>query len=177
MPEYRRNWISGGSRLFTVTLQDRGSNLLVDEIVRLRRIVHRVRRWYPFRIDAWVVLPDHMHAVWTLPEGDAKFALRWRQIKAGFSRGLDCPGNDHRSRDASEETDTWQPRNREYVIRNEEDFRRCLDYVHMNPVRHGLVDRAIDWPYSTFHRYVAGGTYPEEWGGRVDARVMRGGRP
>ncbi len=93
MPSYRRTWVPGGTYFFTVTLHDRRSNLLTREIDLLRRVVAQTRRRHPFRIDAWVVLPEHMHCLWTLPPDDADFATRWKVIKSGFARRI--PATNH----------------------------------------------------------------------------------
>jgi len=165
MTEYRRNWTPGGSYFFTLALADRSSGLLVREIDRLRDAVRQVRVRWPFRIDAWVVLPDHLHAVWTLPPGDADYATRWRLIKSNFSRGLPTDEPRSQSRIAKGERGLWQRRYWEHGIRDERDYQRHLDYVHFNPVKHGHVARVADWPYSTFARYVRDGCYPSDWGG------------
>src|SRR3954469_19186676 len=116
-------------------------------------------------IDAMVVLPDHLHAIWTLPEGDADFATRWRLIKSGFSRRVARGERISDSRAAKAERGIWQRRYWEHTIRDETDFSRHIDYIHFNPVRHGLVRRVEDWPYSSFHRYVRNGTLPDDWAG------------
>ncbi|WGS86328.1 transposase [Methylomonas sp. UP202] len=166
MPNYRRAFVPGGTWFFTVNLLERKNNdLLVLEIDLLRETVRAVRKRYPFHIDAWVVLPDHMHAVWTLPPGDADFSKRWRLIKSGFSRAL--PKTEYRSnvRKVANERGIWQRHFWEHLIRDETDFERHVDYVHVNPLKYGLVTRVIDWPYSSFHRYVENGIYPGNWGG------------
>ena len=126
---------------------------------------------YPFHMDAWVVLPDHLHAVLTLPPGDANFGLRWRLIKSGFSRAL--PKTEYRSvvRKNAGERGIWQRHYWEHLIRDDADYQRHVDYVHMNPMKHGYVKRVRDWPHSTFHRYVADGVYPADWCGDVDVAV------
>jgi len=118
-------------------LQRHNNDLLVREIGLLRETVSRVRKRHPFRIDAWVVLPEHMHAVWTLPPGDADFSKRWRLIKSAFSRAL--PKTERRSnvRQSAGERGIWQRHYSEYWIRGEADYQRHLDYVHANPVKHG----------------------------------------
>ncbi len=172
MPNYRRIFIPGGTWFFTVNLLERKNNdLLIREVDFLRETVRAVRERYPFKIDAWVVLPEHMHAVWTLPPGDADFSKRWRLIKSGFSRTL--PKTEYRSnvRKMAGERGIWQRHFWEHLIRDETDFEHHVDYVHVNPVKHGLVSRVIDWPYSSFHRYVEKGIYPENWGGDLDLTV------
>ena len=166
MPDYRRYRVPGGCYFFTVTLLKRFPNdLLVRHIDRLREVVRAVRNRRPFHIDAWVVLPDHMHAVWTLPPGDDKFSSRWHLIKAAFARSL--PPTEHRSvvQRRRGERGIWQRRFWEHVIRDEHNYAAHLDYLHYNPVKHGHVARVRDWPYSSFHRCVQRGMYPLDWGG------------
>src|SRR5262245_49013311 len=167
MPRYLRAHIEGGVFFFTVTLADRSSDVLVRQVDRLRRVYASVQKRYPFETVAICVLPDHLHAIWSLPEGDADFPLRWNLIKAGFSRGL--AGN--RPRTASKmnrrERGIWQRRYWEHAIRNDADLERHVDYIHFNPVKHGHVSKVCDWPHSSFHRYVAKGVLPEDWGGEV----------
>ena len=112
-----------------------------------------------------VVLPDHLHTIWTLPEGDADFSTRWRLIKSAFSRNLTSDERISWSRATKGERGIWQRRYWEHTIRDEEDFTRHTDYVHINPVKHELVTRVKDWPYSSFHRMVKIGTYPTDWAG------------
>lgn len=172
MPNYRRALIPGGTWFFTVNLLERKNNdLLIRQVDLLRETVHAVRKRYPFQIDAWVVLPEHMHAVWTLPPGDADFSKRWRLIKSRFSRAL--PKTEFRSnvRKVANERGIWQRHFWEHSIRDETNFERHVDYVHVNPVKHGLVARVIDWPYSSFHRYVEQGVYSANWGGDLMASV------
>ena len=134
----------------------------------MRETVRRVRERYPFRIDAWVILPDHLHCVWTLPPGNANFSTRWRLIKSRFSRGL--PETERRSavRKAAGELGIWQRHYWEHLIRDDADYQRHVDYTHVNPLKHGLVKRVSDWPHSTFHRYVAKGIYSGDWCGEVN---------
>ena len=164
MPDYRRHRVAGGTYFFTLALLDRRSELLVREIAALRAAVVRAQRLHPFRIDAWVVLPEHMHAVWTLPAGDAGYSARWGLIKRWFSAALP-PGEERSaSRAAKGERGIWQRRFWEHTVRDAEDFARHVDYVHFNPVKHGLAGRAGEWPHSTFRRAVARGDYPADWG-------------
>ncbi len=140
-------------------------HLLIDHIDLLRQAFRYVRRRHLFDIQAVVVLPDHMHAIWTLPEGDADFALRWRLIKSVFSRGLPAGERISASRADKSERGIWQRRYWEHTLRDEEDFARHADYIHFNPVKHRYVSRVRDWPYSSFHRMVRLGVYPLDWGG------------
>ena len=163
MTEYRRYFIPCGTYFFTVNLAERTRRLLVEHVDLLRAAVAVTRREYPFRFDAVVILPDHLHAIWTLPPGDADFSVRWRKIKARFSRGLPHIERRSTSRAGKGERGIWQRRFWEHAIRDEDDLRRHVDYIHYNPVKHGHCRKVADWPYSTFHRYVALGIYPEDW--------------
>jgi putative transposase len=154
MTTYHRNFIAGGRFFFTVNLAERRRRLLVQHIDELRSAFRETRQRHPFTIDAVVVLPDHLHTVWTLPEGDADFATRWRLIKTAFSRSLPTGERISDSRAAKGERGIWQRRYWEHTIRDDEDFARHVDYVHINPVKHGLAPRVGDWPYSSFHRMV-----------------------
>ena len=168
MVNYRRDHTPGATWFFTVNLADRRSDLLVREIDHLRSAVRRVRKDWPFRIEAWVVLPDHMHAIWTLPAGDHDFSTRWRLIKSHFSRGLPRQEAISPSRAKKGERGLWQRRFWEHRIRDERDLRHHLDYIHINPVKHGHVRQAADWPFSTFERYVRQGVYSRDWGTGID---------
>jgi putative transposase len=164
MVRYRRNFLPGGTFFFTVTLDDRSSSALIDHVGLLRAAFRHARNEKPFTIDAIVILPDHLHAIWTLPEGDADFSDRWRRIKGAFTRGalargVSAPRN-HRGEYA-----LWQRRFWEHTVRNDEDFERCANYIHFNPVKHGLVLLPVAWPYSSLHRYVRAGVLPPDWGG------------
>jgi putative transposase len=167
MPQYLRAKIEGGMFFFTVTLADRSSDLLLRHIEHLRKVYRTVERRYPFETIAICVLPDHLHTIWSLPSGDSNFPARWSQIKSGFSRAVP----DSKSRSASKvvkrEKGIWQRRFWEHVIRNDIDLERHVDYIHFNPVKHGYVTRVRDWPHSSFHRYVARGDLPVDWGGDV----------
>ena len=173
MTDYRRNRLEGGTYFFTVNLLDRRSDLLVRSIDDLRSAVRLSLTVAPYHIDAWVVLPDHLHCVWTLPNGDADFSSRWRAIKARFSRSID-PGEDRSSSRISRgERGIWQRRFWEHTIRDDRDYAAHLDYIHFNPVKHGLVPEPRLWPFSTFHRDVSRGLYPATWGGAgVDLTVV-----
>jgi putative transposase len=161
MTGYRRNFIPGGCFFFTVNLAERPLRLLTEHIDELRNAFRKVRRQHPFTIDAMVVLPDHLRSVWSLPEGDADSATRWRLIKSIFSPGLPADERISGSRAAKGERGIWQRRYWEHAVRDDSDFARHVDYVHINPVKHGLVARVRDWPFSSFHRMVKQGVYPE----------------
>jgi putative transposase len=165
MPDYRRNRVEGGSYFFTVNLRDRRSDMLVTHIHALRDAVRTTRARHPFHIDAWVVLPDHMHCLWTLPAGDADFSARWQMIKALFSRSAPRPEDRAASLVRKREAGIWQRRYWEHTIRDERDYAAHMDYVHFNPVKHGLAAHPAGWAYSTFRRCVALGIYPPDWAG------------
>ena len=168
MSRYRRADTPGATYFFTIVTYRRQPFLCDPDVrIALREAITKVRKLYPFHIDGWVLLPDHLHAIWTLPPGDAFFPLRWQQIKRGVTRS--CGERLHRaawmtkSKTRHRESTLWQRRYWEHQIRDDADFERHMDYLHYNPVKHGLVKRVRDWPYSSFHRHVAAGVYREEW--------------
>jgi putative transposase len=184
MTEYRRHRIPGGTYFFTVNLYDRRTALLTAKIEILGAAIRKVRATKPFQINAFVVLPDHLHAVWTLPESDLDYSGRWRAIKTEFSKQI--PPNEWRSasRAAKGERGLWQRRFWEHTIRDDKDFATHIDYIHWNPVKHGLATSAADWPHSSFHKAVENGLYPADWAGtgidlydagEVDPGGMRSG--
>ena len=174
MPDYRRAWHPGGTYFFTVNaLQRQGNDLLIRHIDALRDVVRQVRRAHPFQIHAWVVLPDHLHCVIELPPEDTDFALRWRLIKLGFSKRIPATERLSSVRRARAERGLWQRRYWEHLIRDGRDFAAHMDYVHFNPVKHGHAGSVADWPYSTFHRLVAAGMYPLDWGGSAQADAVQ----
>lgn len=171
--DYRRAWHPGGTYFFTVNCLQRNNNdLLIRNIDLLRAAVAKVKSTHPFMIHAWVVLPDHMHCVMELPERDSDFATRWRLIKMLFSRGISKDEYRSEIRKQRRERGIWQRRYWEHLIKNEADYRAHMDYVHINPVKHGLVKRVKDWPYSTFHKLVEQGVYPQDWSGGMEEDVM-----
>ena len=169
MPNYRRTFVPGGCWFFTVNLLDRRQTLLVDHIADLRKAVAATRQRLPFEIGAFVVLPDHLHAIWQLPPDDHDFSTRWRLIKGRFAKAL--PRNEPRSavRVARNERGIWQRRFWEHLIRDEADYARHVEYCWVNPLKHGLVARVSDWPHSSFHRDVRAGFVPVDWGGEINA--------
>jgi putative transposase len=171
MVRYRRNFVPGGTFFFTVTLADRTSSMLVHHVNALRSAFRIARRESPFAIDAIVILPEHLHAIWTLPSGDPDYSGRWRRIKAHFTHRLVAAGAPVERRRNGEYA-LWQRRFWEHTIRDETDFERHVDYVHFNPVRHKLVSRVCDWPYSSFHVYVRRGLLSADWAGDVDEPMM-----
>jgi len=166
MSRYRRILVPGATYFFTVALADRKSCLLVEEIDRLRKTYGDVHRSLPFTTIAICVLPDHIHALWRLPEGDADYSGRWSRMKSGFSRGLPSAERSA-SKQLRREKGIWQRRFWEHQIRDHADLERHVDYIHYNPVKHGLVNRVADWPHSSFHRYVSAGWLDADWAGSV----------
>jgi len=163
MTSYRRLRIAGGTYFFTVNLADRGSRLLVDRIGTLCVACRAVLAEHPVRIGAMVVLPDHLHAVWALPPGDADFSIRWKKIKTAFTKSTGATGPVSRSQRERGERGVWQRRFWEHAIRDAADLERHVAYCWFNPVKHGLVGRVADWPYSSFHRDVRAGIVAEDW--------------
>jgi putative transposase len=172
MVRYRRNHVEGGIYFFTLGLEDRRSTALVDHIGQLRAAFRAARQERPFTIDAIVILPDHLHAILTLPQEDSDFVGRWRRVKGYFSTRLLAAGTAIR-RHANGELALWQRRYWEHTIRDEDDFARHIDYIHYNPVKHGLVTRGHDWPHSSFHLYVRRGLLLQDWAGDVIEGVSR----
>ncbi len=169
MPDYRRWYVPGGTYFFTLVTFDR-LGLLASDLARplLRDAIDEVRAEMPFRIVAWVLLPDHLHTVWTLPHGDSEYSERWKRVKGTFSKSYLARGGKegvrNRSRRRRREAAVWQRRFWEHSVEDEDDLLDCVDYVHWNPVKHGLVRRVRDWPWSTFHRFVEAGHYTADWG-------------
>jgi putative transposase len=176
MTQYRRSKVEGASYFFTVNCaQRRGNHLLTEHIDLLRKVIRGVRTGHPFRIDAMVVLPDHLHCIWSLPSGDADYKTRWALIKAGFSRAMPPGEQRSQSRIQRGERGIWQRRYWEHLIRDDRDYRRHVDYIHWNPVKHGWVERVRDWPYSSFHAYVRRGVVGNDWAGEMDEFLEIGG--
>ncbi|MGK5094608.1 transposase [Deltaproteobacteria bacterium TL4] len=164
--QYRRWYQQGGTYFFTVVTHQRIPILTQpDNINRLRSCFGKVMTRYPFHIDAIVILPDHLHALWRMPEGDHNFSTRWRLVKSCFSKGISTPVN------SRGEKQIWQHRFWEHLIRDEDDWRRHMDYIHYNPVKHGLVNSPKDWPYGSFEKMVAEGIYPESWGSQMPQNI------
>ncbi|WP_439503312.1 REP-associated tyrosine transposase [Methylophaga sp.] len=161
--QYRRAFVAGGTYFFTVNLLERDKSLLTDHIDLLKTAFRRVKLSHPFYIDAMVVLPDHLHVIWTLPENDFDFATRWRLIKSHFSRSLPSTERINLSRLKKSERGIWQRRYWEHLIRDELDYERHVDYIHYNPVKHGYVDKPVDWPYSSIHRFIENGIMFNTW--------------
>jgi putative transposase len=175
MPDYRRTYATGACWFFTVNLHNRHQSLLIDEIDLLKCCIRKVQQQRPFTINAWVVLPEHMHCLWTLPAGDTDYAGRWLAIKKAFSRVLPRTEYRNTSQIHRRERGIWQRRYWEHRIRDEADYWRHFDYIHVNPLKHGWVNRVQDWPYSTFHRYVKVGFYTIDWCGDSAAEIAGDG--
>ena len=170
---YRRARTTGGTYFFTVVTHNRREFLCTPEnIVLLRSVFKKVMVRHPFIIEAMVVMPDHLHALWTLPDGDNNYSIRWSLIKREFTRSCHeaCKGELSASRIARKEQAVWQHRFWEHEIRDEEDFERHADYIHYNPVKHGMANMPAAWEYSSFHRYVREGIYPADWGSCVEIK-------
>ncbi|KMW59114.1 Transposase [Candidatus Rhodobacter oscarellae] len=168
MSNYKRFKIAGATYYFTVALANRSSALLVDQIGTLREAYSATFAEHPLECDAMVVLPDHLHAVWTLPVGDSDYSERWRKIKSRFSRAVGRiahPTFRSYSKVKKRERGIWQRRFWEHTIRSEADYRVHVEYCWGNPVKHGLVARAADWPYSSIHREIRAGRVDASWVG------------
>jgi putative transposase len=161
---YRRSKTPGGTYFFTVNLADRTSDLLVQKIEVLRQVIRSVRHRHPFTMVAMVVLPDHLHSIWRLPGDDANYPMRWSLIKAGFSRHIPKGEFVRNGRKQKGERGIWQRRYWEHQIRDDTDLERHVDYIHFNPVKHGCVMRAVDWRYSSIHRFIEKGWLTADWG-------------
>nr|WP_288454134.1 transposase [uncultured Pseudomonas sp.] len=174
MTNYRRHYQAGGTYFFTLVLADRRQDWLVSHIAALRQSIHQKQQRAPFALQAWVVLPEHCHLLMRLPEGDRDFSNRLRRIKGDFSRQIPLPADLRQSQRAKGERGVWQRRFWEHAIRDEDDWRRHMDYIHHNPVKHGLVARVSDWPHSSFHAYVQRGVYPPDWGWAAEVEMAAG---
>jgi putative transposase len=169
MPNYRRFTVPGATVFFTVVTHER-RRFLTDPLARrcLRAAFQVVRARYPFEIPAMVLLPDHLHALWVLPPGDSSYAMRWRRIKEEFTERFLSEGGEEGRRSASrelrKERGVWQRRVWEHTILDDGDFERHCDYIHYNPVKHGLVACPRDWACSSFQRWVRRQVYPSDWG-------------
>lgn len=169
MRTYVRARVAGGTYFFTVNLAERhGNSLLVDRIDALKQAFRQTRLDHPFAMPGFVVLREHLHCLWRMPAGDDDFPMRWRLIKSRFSRSLSVGERRSHSRVRKDERGIWQRRYWEHLVRDEADFQRCLDCIHYNPVKHGHVVRAIDWPHSSFRHWLERGVYSPDWATSVD---------
>ncbi|MCX7116263.1 MAG: transposase [Gammaproteobacteria bacterium] len=168
MSQYKRHYEAGAHYFFTLATYQRRPIFIDNERVEsLRAAIRKVKKSYPFFLEAMVVLPDHLHCLWRLPENDVDFSVRWRLIKRYFSMGMSTSINDRM------EKEVWQRRFWEHCIRNEYDWQRHMDYIHYNPVKHGLALSPADWPHSSFNHYVEKGFYEKNWG-KVESVTLVG---
>jgi putative transposase len=177
MPEYRRNFVPGGTYFFTlVTFNRRHLFSNKDNCQLLVDVWTDVQSRHPFESVAACILPDHIHAIWTLPEGDDGYPMRWKEIKRLFTQEFHRRNHEGIGRTLSQqlkgEATIWHRRYWEHTIRDQDDLNAHIDYVHINPLKHGLVPMVKDWPWSSFHRYVKMGIYPEDWGGKAEIKLM-----
>ena len=169
MPDYRRLYENGGTYFFTVVTYNRRLVFQEDDAVALLRdCLERTMRAHPFVVEAQVVLPDHLHTIWTLPDGDCDFSMRWNLVKGNFSRRYEQYGMEHKvlptSHQKKREQVVWQRRFWEHLARDQNDFNRLCDYAHYNPVKHSLVRSPADWNHSTFREFLSKGLYLQGWG-------------
>ncbi|HHF7353291.1 TPA: transposase [Legionella anisa] len=168
--EYRRIIVPGGVYFFTLNLKNRNSELLIKEINQLRIAFHKIKRKYPFKIECIVILPEHLHMMIRLPIGDGNYSLRIRLIKSIFTHQLQINESISPSRKKQGERGIWQRRFWEHLIRDEKDYEHHFNYIHFNPVKHGYVTCASDWPYSSIHRHIKSGLLPINWACEHDFR-------
>lgn len=169
MSQYIRSYTKGATYFFTLVSYNRRNILCEDDFLQaFKKSIKQVQQQYPFEIIAWVQLPDHLHCIWKMPVNESNYSMRWSQIKRLATQA--CPQY-HLTKDElsyskikRNERGIWQRRFFEHQIRDEVDFKNHMDYLHYNPVKHGLVESVIDWPYSSFHRYVKEGAYLASWG-------------
>jgi putative transposase len=179
MSDYRRYFVPGGTYFFTLVTEGR-ARVFASAAARglLGSAMRQCFLRYPVRVIAIVLLPEHLHTLWTLPEGDDRYPMRWRWIKREFTRGWLALGGAERARSAARVAErrrgVWQRRFWEHTIRDEEDLEAHFDYIHYNPVKHGLVQRPHEWPWSSFHRWVRAGQYPIDWAAGLPNRSLPG---
>ena len=152
MTDYRDNRVPGATFFFTVRLLDRGSTLLTDHFAAFGEAMRQARIRKPFHVDAWVVLPDHAHAIWTLPPGDDDAASRWRAVKIAFTKALSKS-----TRGGPADATIWQRHYLDHPVVSDAEYARLVDYVHNDPLRHGFCNQMEDWPWSSLHRFMAAG--------------------
>ena len=172
MSQYIRSYTKGATYFFTLVSYNRRNILCeADFLQAFKRSIKQVQQQYPFEIIAWVQLPDHLHCIWQMPLDDSDYSMRWSQIKRLTTQACPhyhLPTNElSHSMQKRNEKGIWQRRFFEHQIRNEEDFIKHMDYLHYNPIKHSLVEKVIDWQYSSFHRYIKAGVYSLDWGDRL----------
>jgi putative transposase len=180
VPDYRRYFVPGGTYFFTLVTAGRAPLFDSPDARRvLGNLMREKRRHAPFSTVAIVLMPDHLHAIWTLPGDDADYPARWQAIKAGFTSQWLQMGGDEQAVSSGYQRQrrrgVWQPRFMEHTIRDEQDLLHHADYIHYNPVKHGYARRPKDWPWSSFHRYVLSGDYSEDWGSQAQPPPDFGG--
>ncbi len=169
MPNYRRYFVPGGTYFFTLKTERNAPLFRVEPNVRLLgEVIREMKGKWPLTINAIVLLPDHLHTIWSLPPGDADYPTRWAWLKKEFTVRYLANGGKEQPRSESRQRNrrrgVWQRRYWEHTIEDEDDFEAHFDYIHWNPVKHGYVTCPKDWPYSSFHRWVKAGVYPIDWG-------------
>ncbi len=169
MSNYRRAHIPGGTFFFTIKTENNAPIFAEQHnVILLGQIIRETKERWPFEVNAMVLLPDHLHAIWSLPPGDDDYPARWGWFKKEFTkRYLSQGGNEQHtspSRKRYRRRGVWQRRYWEHTIEDEEDFEAHFDYVHWNPVKHKYVSCPRDWPHSSFHRWVVAGVYDIHWG-------------
>jgi len=175
VPNFRRAYVPGGSFFFTLVTYNR-ARIFADETAQklLGNAIRDCQADWPFEINALVLLPDHLHAIWSLPRGDTKYSARWSMIKGKFTQDwLAAGGTEQTISDAQQSENrrgVWQPRFWEHTLEDADDFERHFDYAHFNPVKHRYVQYPHQWPCSTFHRWVKAGVYPANWATEPDAK-------
>ena len=158
MSDYKRLYVEGGCYFFTVVTYKRRHILTTKENIRLLRIAFKTaQKKRPFVNDAIVILPNHIHCIWTLPENDDDFSERWKSIKQSFTRQYNAYHKPNKRQPL------WQPRFWEHLIRTDRDYEEHMNYIHYNPVKHGYVDAPKLWQHSSFRLMVAKGIYPLDW--------------
>jgi len=176
LADYRRCYVPGGSFFFTV-VTERRAGILANDQARdcLREAIRHCRQYLPFRVDALVMLPDHVHAIWTMPQDDGDYSKRWGIIKKRFTQNWLASGGSEQPVTESQlryrRRGIWQRRFWEHALRDERDYQNHFDYLHFNPVKHGLVNNVSDWPYSSFHHWVKQGVYAMHWGSGIEDRI------
>lgn len=174
--QYKRSDIKGGTYFFTVNLIDRKSTLLIDQINHLKAAINNVKQNHPFKINAMVTFPEHIHAIWTLPPDDSNYAKRWMLIKSTFSRKIPKKKSINKSRLSKRERGIWQRRYWEHTIKDEKDLINHIDYIHYTPIKHQHVKTPTDWPHSTIHHYIKTGRVEPNWGSDIKPVEIKTGK-